>query len=207
MDIIQAIDEIKQIPDNINKGTGAGGSNTNYYGKQFEEKTNNERRLLEQGFSKNSFPQKKGIHAYYLSKLFEDKTVIFVLQHGLKLYMKYKYDITVCRCPDEAYIIEYNTGRKVIKILEKKEQHVDGSVEGKLWGGPGYKREYEIVMGTQFEVYYGFCVSAFLKKKMTSNDQKYMILKIILNENNIVCLFGDDDNYFETFDIWFNNSL
>jgi hypothetical protein len=25
----------------INKGTGDGGANTNYYGKQFEEKTNN----------------------------------------------------------------------------------------------------------------------------------------------------------------------
>lgn len=25
----------------INKGTGAGGANTNYYGKKFEEKTNN----------------------------------------------------------------------------------------------------------------------------------------------------------------------
>jgi len=33
----------------INKGTGAGGANTNYYGKQFEEKTNNQDRLLEMG--------------------------------------------------------------------------------------------------------------------------------------------------------------
>ena len=31
----------------INKGTGAGGANTNYYGKKFEEKTNNEQILLE----------------------------------------------------------------------------------------------------------------------------------------------------------------
>ena len=33
----------------INKGKGAGGANTNYHGKKFEEKTNNERRLLEMG--------------------------------------------------------------------------------------------------------------------------------------------------------------
>jgi len=26
-------------------------------------------------------------------------------------------------------------------------------------------------------------------------------------ENNIDVLFGDDDNYFETLDIWLNNSL
>jgi hypothetical protein len=28
-----------------------------------------------------------------------------------------------------------------------------------------------------------------------------------VNENNISVLFGDDDNYFETLDKWFNNSL
>ena len=38
-----------------NKGTGAGGANTNYYGKKFEEKTNNQERLLELGYVKNSF--------------------------------------------------------------------------------------------------------------------------------------------------------
>jgi len=32
-------------------------------------------------------------------------------------------------------------------------------------------------------------------------------LNTILNENNIKVLFGDDDNYFETFDLWINNSL
>ena len=42
----------------INKGTGAGGANTNYYGKKFEEKTNNQQRLLEMGYTKNSFTKK-----------------------------------------------------------------------------------------------------------------------------------------------------
>ena len=43
----------------INKGTGAGGSNTNYHGKKFEEITNNENRLLELGYTKNSFTKKQ----------------------------------------------------------------------------------------------------------------------------------------------------
>lgn len=34
--------------------------------------------------------------------------------------MKNKYNINLFRCPDEAYIIEYTNGKKVIKILEKK---------------------------------------------------------------------------------------
>ena len=38
----------------INKGSGAGGANTNYYGKKFEEKTNNQQRLSEMGYTKHS---------------------------------------------------------------------------------------------------------------------------------------------------------
>lgn len=189
----------------INKGTGAGGANTNYYGKKFEEKTNNQIRLLNDGYIKSSFSKKpKTAYDYYLSKSFEDKTIVFVLQNGLKMYMKNKYNIELFRCPDEAYIIEYNTGKKVIKILEKKEQNVEGSVETKLWSGPSLKREYELVLGEQFEVHYGFCVSEFLKKKLISDEKKYTILNTIFNENSIIVLFGDDENYFETFDNWFN---
>ena len=51
----------------------------------------------------------------------------------------------------------------LIKILEKKEQNVEGSVETKLWSGPSLKREYELVLGNDFKVHYGFCVSEFLK--------------------------------------------
>lgn len=191
-----------------NKGTGAGGANTNLYGKKFEEKTNNQHRLLEAGYTKNSFTNKpKKTYDYYLSKTCEDKTIVFVLQNGLKMYMKNKYNIELFRCPDEAYIIEYTNGRKVIKILEKKEQNVEGSVETKLWSGPSLKREYELVLGTDFEVFYGFCVSDFLKNKLVSNEKKYTLLNTILNESHIAVLFGDDENYFETFDTWINNSL
>lgn len=187
----------------INKGTGAGGANTNYNGKKFEEKTNNETRLLNQGFIKNSFTKKsEKVYDYYLSKTLEDKTIIFVLQNGLKKYMKNKYNIELFRCPDEAYIIEYTSGRKVIKILEKKAQNGDGSVETKLWSGPSLKREYELVLGLNFEVIYGFCISEFLQNKIVSNKQKYINLNIILNENNIAVLFGDDENYFESLDKW-----
>ena len=189
--------------EKTNKGTGAGGANTNYYGKKFEEKTNNQIRLLEMGYTKHSFTKK----AYYLSKTFQDKTIVFVLQNVLKMYMKNKYKIELFRCPDEAYIIEYKSGRKVIKILEKKEQNVEGSVETKLWSGPSLKREYELVLGTEFVVFYGFCVSSFLKNKFTSTHKKYTILNTIFNEHDISVLFGDDENYFETLDIWFNNSL
>ena len=89
----------------INKGKYVGGANTNYFGKKFEEITNNETRLLNNEYKKTTF---------------NDKTIVFVSQNGLKTYMKNKFNILLFRYPDEAYIIEYNTGKKVIKILEKK---------------------------------------------------------------------------------------
>jgi hypothetical protein len=188
------VNEVNVNEVTLNKGTGAGGSNTNYHGKLFEEKTNNYQRLIDNGYTKNG---------YYLTKTVEDKSIVFVLQNGLKTYMKMKYNINMFRCPDEAYIIEYTSGRRVIKILEKKEQRVEGSVETKLWSGPSLKREYELVLGG-FEVYYGFCLSSFLKTKLISNKQKYIILNTILNENNIVVLFGDDEDYHLKLDDWIN---
>ena len=77
----------------INKGTGAGGSNTTVYGKKFEETTNNTHRLLANGYTKIFLKSLKKHNEYYLSKTFEDKTIVFVLQHGLKGYMKKKYNI------------------------------------------------------------------------------------------------------------------
>ena len=187
-----------------NKGTGAGGANTNMHGKLFENKTNNFNNLLDIGYDKHSHVKKaKKETDYYLLKTFEDKKIIFVSQNGLKLYMKHHYSIELYRCPDEAYIIEYNTGRKVIKILEKKEQHVDGSVETKLWAGPSLKREYELLL-SDFEVFYGFSVSSFLKNKIVSNEKKYMILNQILKENSITVMFGDDDDYYSKLNDWIN---
>ena len=157
------------------------------------------------GYDKNSFSTKPTKSSdYYLSKKFEDKTIVFVLQSGLKKYMKIKYNKELFRCPDEAYIIEYSDGRKAIKILEKKEQNREGSVETKLWAGPSLKREYELVLGSEFNVSYGFCVSDFLKNKLISNETKYTTLNSIFIENNIVVLFGENENYFTTLDIWYN---
>jgi hypothetical protein len=182
----------------INRGTGAGGANTNKTGKPFEENTDNLKRMIEHGFAK----QKS-----WLSKQFEDRTVVIVKQHGLKQYAKHKYGIDdIYRCPDEAYIIEYATGKKVIKILEKKMQNVEGSVETKLYAGPLLKRDYEMMFGPEFEIQYGFCISEFLQKNITSGTKKYNNLrKMLEEENNIPILFGNDANYFETLDSWISS--
>ena len=210
----------------INKGTGAGGANTNKTGKPFEENTNYlhlctiktptlSAVMSEQGGADCAFEMRNGAkqmldrgfvtHKHGVTKTFEDKTVVIVSQRNLAKYAKDKYGIgDIYRCPDEAYIIEYASGKKVIKILEKKMQNVDGSVETKLLAGPSLKREYELMFGPDFEIQYGLCVSEFLQKKITSGTKKYNNLQKILAENNIPILFGNDANYFETLELWIN---
>lgn len=190
----------------INQGTGAGGANTNYFGKKFEEKTDNGKRILEQGYEKIIL-NKKNKNSYYLYKNFEDKKIIYVSQSGLKEYMKQKHNLELFRCPDEAYIIEHNSGKKQILILEKKEQNVDGSVDTKLLSGPIFREEYEEALENKFEVVYAFCVSKFLQNKILSTEKKYIIFNKLMKKHNITILFGDDENYFETFDKWLNECI
>ena len=202
-----------------NRGTGAGGAKTNHNGKKFEDKTDNEHKLLEHGYTKKYMKDiknedikhqdiKKNRYTktdYCLIKEYDDKTITYVKQNAFVKYMSKKFNIELYRCPDEAYIIEYKNGRKVlVKVLEKKNQNVDGSVEIKLWAGPSLKREYEIETNKKFEVIYGFCLNKFLQNKYISNEKKYKTLNQILTENDIKVLFGDDENYFETLDKWIN---
>ena len=185
-----------------NKGTKAGGRNTNLYGKRFEELTNNEFILIDKGFEKIKINNTK--YGYYLFKKFEDKEIIFIMQNGLKLYIKDNYDIDLFRCPDEAYIIKYNDENKKpnIKILEKKEQNVDGSVETKLWCGPSLKREYEIILEDKFDVDYAFCLNSYFKEKINSTIKKYNILEQIMKENTIDILYGENTSYFNDLYEW-----
>lgn len=181
----------------------AGGANTTVYGKKFEEKTNNGIILLTNGFSRCKFNDVKSRSNSFIRKQFGDKTVTFMSQNAFKLYVKCRYNIDAFRTPDEAYIIEYaETGRTVLKILEKKEQRVEGSVETKLWSAPSLKREYELICKNKFEVEYGFCVNSFLKNKLQSNHLKYKTLNTILHENRIPVFFGEDDNYFDLLSEW-----
>lgn len=186
----------------INKGTGAGGANTNLHGKAFEDKTDNEVRLVKDGFVKKELEINKSSSCEYLEKTFEDKTVVFAKQGNLKKYIKHTYNFEIFRRPDEAYIYHYNDGKKVIYILEKKAQHVDGSVIDKLLAPEGYIFEYKTALHNTFEVNYGFCVSSFLQKKILSQDEKFATLKLYLMSIDVPLLFGDDEDYFTTLDKW-----
>ncbi len=170
-------------------------SNANFNGKNFEDKTSLEEYLLKCNYKK-IFLSKKN---YFLYKTIENICIVFTSQSNFKSYIQHKYNIKIFRNPDEAFIIENSVGEKFIKILEKKCQNVNGSVETKLWSGSSLKREYQLVLGKDFDIQYIFCVNNFLKEKFLSiNIPKYIILNKILEENNIKVLFGEDKNYFDT---------
>ena len=185
-----------------NRGTGAGGANTNVNGKAFEEKTNNEARLLQAGFVKKRIPGKKGKNAYYLEKVDDGKTIIYMSQAGLDNYFMHFHKKEVFRNPDEAYLITKN-GVSTLKILEKKNQTTSGSVEDKLRLGSYFKNvEYPGMIGEGFRVEYAFCLSNFLKESYIADTVKSKILREDNIKNSIPVFFGEDADYFTKLDDW-----
>ena len=182
-----------------NRGTGAGGANTNLKGKTFEEETSNEHRLLENGFTKTK---------YTLEKDNISEKISYVSQGSLKKYMKEKYGKALFRNPDEAYIIEYPDGRKPhLLILEKKAQNVAGSVDTKLLAGPLFREEYELSLDNVFIVHYAFCVSSFLQTYIESDKIKWVIFNKLMEKHDIPILFGDSPDYFSTLDAWISKYI
>ena len=108
------------------------------------------------------------------------------------------------RCPDEAYLIRQGD-KYLLKILEKKNQNVAGSVDTKLMAGNGFIRDYKKCLkeaAESFDVQYAFCISDFLKQDYVSDCQKFKNLREILEEDGIAVLFGDDEDYYEHLDAW-----
>ena len=186
-----------------NKGTGAGGAATNANGKTFEEKTSNEPRLLANGFTRKPIPgisqKSTQCSASYLGN--HDDSIVYLSQRGLANYFAQKFTLELFRCPDEAYLLRKGD-RYTLKILEKKNQNVAGSVDTKLLAGPGFLEEYAECLGPRFDVEYAFCLSSFLQKAYVSADLKYNILRRINERHGIAVLFGDDTNYTSMLDQW-----
>jgi hypothetical protein len=191
-----------------NKGTGAGGSKTNHNGIAFENKTDNEPRLISNGFIHKHIPGKeKSKYGYYLEKINSTHTIRFVKQNGLKYYMYHFHQKELFREVDEAYIIIDNITQTItIKVLEKKNQNGSGSVEDKLLQGYYFKViEYPGCLGENFNIEYAFCMSTFLKNLYISDHKKWKINRESNEKNNIPVLFGDDEDYYSKLDEWINS--
>ncbi len=179
----------------MNRGTGAGGANTNHSGLTFEDKTSIEPKLNDYKYSLKNIKIKKRKGIYYEYKD-DNINIIYFKKNGFKLYFEKEFNIITYRQPDEAYLIKKNDNY-ILKVLEKKNQNVEGSVEEKLKTGAFNRREYELMINNsnKFTVIYCFCVSKFLQNKLESDDIKYLNIRKIMKEDNIGLLFGDDEDY------------
>jgi hypothetical protein len=203
------------------KGHG-GGKNTNREGKGFEALTDNIPHLIEQGFERDVW-NKTSKHSFTLSKIFYNglddrrvggaveniqlggKRILYLCQGGFKAYMEKEYGLNYPRNPDEAYLILYADGRKVMKILEKKAQSVEGSADTKLMAANAFRQEYLFFSEGQFEVEYAFCLSNFFKEKFESTakkNRKYLFLRQLLKREGIEVFYGEDADYFECLGKW-----
>jgi len=185
----------------INKGTGAGGKNTNLFGKKFEELTNYESLIGDWNKTLLTKGTKLKNH-YFLFKKINNNDFVYVSQKAFVSFFEIIYNRTLFRNPDEAIIITDINDNMTIKILEKKEQHVEGSVETKLWSAVALKREYQLML-PDCKIEYAFCLNSFFKNKFKINSTKWKILGQILNENDIKIFYGEDPDYFEQVNEWY----
>jgi len=204
-DLINKIADLKVT----NKGTGAGGSNTNKNGKNFEECVNNEPRLLADEYKKVVIKENTKYGYVLYKKLENGHKVTYVKQSGFKTYMSQLLGIpddSVYRHPDEAYIIEIDD-KIIIKIIEVKNQNGAGSVDTKLLAAPMFVEEYKLMLnagstGSTLEIEYIFCLNEYFKKQFDNESNKYyQNLKIIFKKYGIKYLFGEDDDYFQKVDL------
>jgi len=198
--ITEKLSNITLKNKNKNKGTGAGGKNTTLNGGSFENITSIESMLLSKGFVKKKFTT---CSDYFMEKKLENENIslVYVKQWGLKTFMKENYKKSSFRKPDEAFIV-IEKDKITINILEKKFQSVEGSVDIKLWAGNSLKREYEIYFGDKFVINYAFSLSKYLINKVNSKEPKWNILKIILQEHNIIIFNPDNSDYFSQIINW-----
>jgi len=163
-----------------NKGTGAGGSNTNKNGLPYEELTDlvNNYTIIE----KNKYATK--IKFDNCEKIF-----IKTQKTGLFNYMKKHINNDIdkghgCKQPDECYIDE---DKKNIFIIEKKFQQCSGSVcekiqtpDFKIWQ---YNRTFP-----DFNIIYIYCLSNWFKTNCKAEIE-------YLNYKKIPVFWGSSETY------------
>ena len=187
------------------RGTGAGGANTNKNGLRFEEKTSIEKYLVDKKYNKICM---KGSNkkCYYYKFDDKDKEIIYFTKGGFKMYFRENFDICTYKEPDEGYLIIKNDNY-YLKILEKKNQNVSGSVEEKLKTGDFVRQEYELMINDnskkiKFDVSFAFCVSKYLQDKLTSDIPKYININKIMKKQNIEIFYGEENYYFDKLYQW-----
>jgi hypothetical protein len=188
-DDVEIIDEeVNPEPKVINKGTGAGGANTNANGLPYEKKTDLSSFYTSSFYTE--YVQKKQKETFRTIKFAGfDGELINVNKADLHKYMtkigEKNTDLQPaggCKQPDEAYV---DTTRKALYIIEKKFQKGTGSVDEKLQTGPFKKTHYGKLF-PNYTVHYIYCLADWFKR------EEYTSLLEYLEENDIPIFWGSD---------------
>lgn len=165
-----------------NKGTGAGGSNTNKNGISYEEITDLEDKII--NIEKNVFSN-------IIKFKNNEKLFIKTKQSNFFKCMEYEINKNIekahgCKNPDECYI---DKELKNIFIIEKKFQQCSGSVCEKIQT-PDFKLwQYSRTL-PNYNIVYIYCLSNWFKKNCIA-ELEY------LNYKNISYFWGDSETYKE----------
>ena len=175
-----------------NKGTGAGGANTNLYGKTFEQQCDLESSLIDMRFSKHVM-NKSMKYGYYLYKDSLTTTVKYMKQSGLREYMRSYHNIERLHLfPDECLIIQrQSSSRPTLVVLEMKHQRVEGSCFDKIKCAPFYKYQYKELFGHLFDIEYHLVVNDFIKTKIQGNH----LLEKYLELHGVKYFHAENDDY------------
>jgi hypothetical protein len=191
--MINQTTEIKEIEKKVksikNRGTGAGGSNTNLNGKKYENDT-----MLSSHFKIIANKKINKNKNSYEEIQFEDSDIkyIHLQQSTFNMFMKEIlerneniFSAPGCRNPDDSYIDLEN---KKIFIIEKKFQQTTGSVEEKIQSGC-FKQNHYSDLFPNFEINYIYCLSSWFRNKDNQSVIKY------LTQQGIRVFFNDEKDF------------
>jgi hypothetical protein len=169
----------------INKGTGAGGANTNKNGLSYEEKTNLEPLYSECIENKKNKSKIIKFIGYENELINANKSMLHKYMENIGEKETSLQSAAGCKEPDEAYI---DLAKKYIFIIEKKFQQTPGSVDEKIQTAAFKKYHYSNLF-PNFKIYYIYCLSDWFKR-----DEYKSVLEYLSNIN-IPVFWGNDEEY------------
>lgn len=168
----------------VNRGTGAGGSNTNVNGLSYEDKTNLNTLLSEVSYTKKKQFKTIKFNGYPNELIDVSKSNLYKYMNSIGEKSSLQ-PAAGCKNPDEAYI---DNNKKIVFIIEKKFQQTSGSVDEKIQTGPFKKLHYSQQF-PNYKIYYIYCLSDWFKRTEYNSVLDYN------KQNEIVIFWGNDEDY------------
>lgn len=169
---------MEAVEKTTNRGTGAGGKNTNKNGLPYEQLTELTDRYKVLTTDENSSDIQ-----------FHDTTQVFTYTKQARLFKTIKINDSVpkahgCKNPDECYV---HKDSKTMFIIEKKFQRVNGSVCEKIQTAAFKKWQYSRTF-PEYKIFYIYCLSDWFRKNCLAELQYF-------EATDVPVFWGSDPDY------------